>query len=246
MRIAILSDIHANRAAFEACLEQVYQRGPDRLVLLGDYVGYGADPGWCVDKVMELAAGGALVIQGNHDAAIANPRESMNAIGRAVIDWTRGQLSTPQRDFLAGLPLTAQEGNTLLVHADASAPQSWNYIRDADSAIKSLRATEARLTICGHTHSPALFALSVVAKLTTFTPTTDAPVPLLPTRQWLAVAGSVGQPRDGNPAAAYLMLDSGKNELTWCRAPYDIAASIAAIRKNGLPEALCQRLSTGR
>lgn len=246
MRIAILSDIHANCAAFAACLEQVQRKGAERIVLLGDYVGYGGDPEWCVDKVMELAVAGATVIQGNHDAAIANPRESMNAIGRAVIDWTRGQLSSAQREFLAGLPLTAQEGNTLLVHADASAPATWNYVRDADSAIKSLRATDAKLTICGHTHSPALFALSVVAKLTTFTPTTDAAVPLLPTRQWLAVAGSVGQPRDGNPAASYLMLDTGKNELTWCRAPYDIAASIAAIRKNGLPEALCQRLSTGR
>ena len=246
MRIAILSDIHANRPAFATCLEQARLKGAERIVLLGDYVGYGGEPEWCVDKVMELAAAGATVIQGNHDASIANTRESMNAVGRAVIDWTRGQLSTAQREFLAALPLTAQEGNTLLVHADASAPASWNYVRDADAAIKSLRSTDARLTICGHTHSPALFALSVVAKLTSFTPTTDAPVPLLPSRQWLAVAGSVGQPRDGNPAAAFLMLDTGKSEMTWCRAPYDVEASIAAIRKHGLPEVLAQRLATGR
>lgn len=248
MLIAAFADIHANRQAFTACLDHARSCGAQRIYLLGDYIGYGADPDWAVDKVMELVDAGAVAVLGNHDSAISDPRQSMNALGTAVIEWTRGVLSSAQRSFLAGLPLAQEpkELDCLLVHADASAPASWRYVRAMDDAIKSLKATERQLTLCGHTHHPALFSVSATGKLITFTPVSDSPVPLLPTRRWLAVAGAVGQPRDGNPAASYLMIDTESREITWCRVPYDIEGSVAAIRRSGLPDRLAQRLIAGR
>ena len=105
MRFAVLTDIHANREAFEAVLADVAAHGVDRIALLGDIVGYGPDPEWCVDRIGTLAADGALVVRGNHDQAIARRDEAMNAAARAAIDWTRPRLTQPQAEWLAALPL---------------------------------------------------------------------------------------------------------------------------------------------
>jgi diadenosine tetraphosphatase ApaH/serine/threonine PP2A family protein phosphatase len=113
-------------------------------------------------------------------------------------------------------------------------------------AARSIRATSARITFCGHIHRPALYCMSATAKMTAFTPTAGIAVPLLPGRRWLAVLGSVGQPRDGNPAASYVMLDTGRREITYCRAPYDIELAAAQIQKNGLPTWLAERLFVGK
>jgi len=244
--IAFFADIHANRQAFEACLAQARDDGAQRYVLLGDYVGYGADPDWCLTRVMDLVDQGAPAVLGNHDSAIGNPREHMNVEATMAIEWTRGMLGTAQRQFLAGLPLTRQEEDRLYVHADASDPPDWIYVASVAEAAQSLSATTAHLSFCGHIHRPALYTMSATAKMTAFTPKTGAAIPLTPGRRWLAVLGSVGQPRDGNPAAAYLMLDTTKNEITFCRAPYDVEAAAAAIRKQGLPTSLADRLFVGR
>ena len=107
MLLALFADIHANRQAFAACLEAARARGAERLILLGDFVGYGGDPEWTVDTVMALVEQGAIAVRGNHDQAIGTPSESMNPIAQAAIDWTRGRLSARQRHFLAGLPMIA-------------------------------------------------------------------------------------------------------------------------------------------
>lgn len=245
MLIAIFSDIHANRQAFEACLVQARGLGAERFVLLGDYVGYGADPDWCLTRVMDLVGQGALAVQGNHDSAIGNPGEHMNVEATMAIEWTRGVLDAAQRQFLADLPLTIEDEDQLYVHADASDPPDWIYVAGVAEAAQSLSATSATITFCGHIHRPALYTMSAAAKMTAFTPKTGAAVPLLPGRRWLAVAGSVGQPRDRNPAASYLMLDTGKMEITYCRAPYDVEAAALAIRKQGLPVRLAERLFCG-
>ncbi len=245
MLIALFADIHANRPAFEACLAQARGYGAQRFVLLGDYVGYGANPDWAVSTVMDLVDGGAIAVLGNHDSAIANPREQLNVEARMVIEWTRGVLGTAQRKFLAELPLTQQSDDRLYVHADASQPKQWIYVASATEAAQSLIATSAHVSFCGHIHKPALYTMSATAKMTAFTPTTGAAIPLAVGRRWLAVLGSVGQPRDGNPAASYLMLDTAKNEITYCRAPYDIEAAAAAIRNQGLPTWLADRLFRG-
>lgn len=246
MRLAIFADIHANRQAFAACLEAARAKGAERIVCLGDIVGYGADPEWAVDTVMELAAAGAPVVLGNHDNAIATSSESMNAEAQAAIEWTRGRLSAPQRRFLSGLPYTITEDSRLYVHSEASNPPRWHYVRDAADAGRSMIATSAHATFCGHIHRPALYSMSATAKMTSFVPVTGVPVQLLRGRQWLAVLGSVGQPRDGNPAASFAMFDTERYEITWCRAPYDVAAAADRIRANGLPSWLADRLFAGR
>ena len=246
MRLAIFADIHANRQAFAACLEAARAKGAERIVCLGDIVGYGADPEWAVDTVMELAEGGTPVVLGNHDNAIANSADSMNAEAQAAIEWTRGRLSAPQRQFLAKLPYAVEEETRLYVHSEASSPARWRYVRDAADAGRSMIATSAHVTFCGHIHRPALYSMSATAKRTSFVPIAGVPVQLLRGRQWLAVLGSVGQPRDGNPAASFVMFDTDKCEITYCRAPYDVAAAADRILANGLPTRLAERLFMGR
>lgn len=245
MLIALFADIHANRQAFEACLARARALGAERFVLLGDYVGYGGDPVWTVETVMRLVEDGALAVFGNHDHAVDNPSETMNVEAQVAIEWTRGVLGAAERKFLASLPLTRKDNDRLYVHADASDPQKWIYVQSTIEASRSLMATEAQITFCGHIHVPALYSLSATAKMTAFTPTADVPIPLLPGRRWLAVLGAVGQPRDGNPAAAFAMFDTDRRELTYCRAAYDIDAAADRIRKAGLPVWLAERLFRG-
>jgi diadenosine tetraphosphatase ApaH/serine/threonine PP2A family protein phosphatase len=244
--LAILADIHANRQAFAACLEAAHARGAERLILLGDFVGYGGDPEWSVDTVVDLVERGAIALRGNHDHAIENPSESMNPMAQAAIDWTRGRLSASQRRFLAELPMTHEEEDRLYVHSEASDPKRWRYVQSAADAARSMIATPAQVSFCGHIHQPSLYSMSVTAKMTSFVPTSAVPVQLLKGRQWLAVAGSVGQPRDGNPAACFLTYDTPSRQITYCRVGYDVEAAAGRIRDAGLPRFLADRLSQGR
>lgn len=246
VRLAVFADIHANRQAFSACLDFAWAHGAERIVCLGDIVGYGADPEWAVDTVMGLVDDGAVAVIGNHDHAVSTPSETMNAEAQAAIEWTRGRLSAPQRRFLAELPLKRQEGDRLYVHSEASHPARWHYVRGTAEAARSIGATEAQVTFCGHVHRPALYSMSSAAKMTSFIPTPDVPVQFLSGRRWLAVLGSVGQPRDGDPAASFAMVDTNSREITYCRVPYDIEAAAARIRANGLPHWLGDRLLLGR
>jgi diadenosine tetraphosphatase ApaH/serine/threonine PP2A family protein phosphatase len=244
--LAIFADIHANRQAFGACLEFARARGAERMVFLGDYVGYGADPEWTVETVMGMVDSGAIAVLGNHDQAVGTPAATFNAEAQAAIEWTRGRLGVEQRRFLAELPLALQEDDRLYVHSEASRPANWRYVQSSSDAARSLMATSLHVTFCGHIHRPALYSMSAAAKMTSFVPRSGVAVQLLPGRRWLAVLGSVGQPRDGNPAASFAMLDTGSQEITWCRVPYDVEAAAARIRENGLPLWLADRLLVGR
>jgi diadenosine tetraphosphatase ApaH/serine/threonine PP2A family protein phosphatase len=244
--LALFADIHANRQAFTACLDFARAHGAERIICLGDYVGYGADPEWAVETVMGLVEKGALAVRGNHDSAIGTPAETMNAQAQAAIEWTRGQLSASQRRFLAELPLTLQDEDRLYVHSEASSPAKWRYIQSTADAGRSLMATTAHVTFCGHIHKPALYSISVTGKMTSFVPTSGVTVQLLQGRRWLTVLGSVGQPRDGDPAASFAMFDTASREITYCRVPYDVDAAAERIRDNGLPNWLADRLLVGR
>jgi diadenosine tetraphosphatase ApaH/serine/threonine PP2A family protein phosphatase len=244
--LAVFADIHANRQAFSACLDFARARGAERIICLGDYVGYGADPEWTVDAVMGLVDSGAMAVRGNHDNAVGTMTETMNAEAQAAIEWTRGRLSAVQRRFLAELPLTLQEDDRLYVHSEAGSPAKWRYVQNASDAARSIMATVAHATFCGHIHTPALYSMSAVAKMTSFVPTSGVPVQLLGGRRWLAVLGSVGQPRDRNPAASFAMFDTTSREITYCRVPYDVEAASRRIRENGLPLWLADRLLVGR
>lgn len=247
MLVALFADIHANRQAFSACLAQAADFGAEQTVLLGDYVGYGADPEWTVTTVMELVENGAIAVLGNHDSAVGDPREQLNVAAKVAMEWTRGQLGSAERRFLQELPLTVNDEDRLYVHSEASNPRGWRYVTNVAAAANSIIATLAQITICGHVHRPALYSMSATGKLTSFTPQTGSAIQLLagPGRRWLAVLGSVGQPRDGNPAASFAILDTDKRELTYCRAPYDVEEAATRIRKNGLPPWFADRLLVG-
>lgn len=247
MRIAIFSDIHANREAFDACLIHATRQRADRMIFLGDMVGYGADPLYITDRVRREIERGALAIFGNHDeAAVTGDGSSMNQYARAAIEWTHKTLDADARAFLTSLPMKIEEDNRLYVHADASAPSEWRYILDLHSAERSLLATDRKLTVCGHVHRPQLYHMSPGRPPQFFAPQASSPIPLIASRQWLAVLGAVGQPRDDNPAAAYCMLDVEKNEITYHRVGYDIERAATKIRDAGLPQMLAARLYIGR
>lgn len=245
MRTALLTDIHGNREALEACLAHAERNGAERLIFLGDYVGYGADPAWVVDAVMAQVERGAIALAGNHDMAIGHGSAGMNQYAAAAIEWTRPQLNATHNAFLDRLPLTHEWANRLFVHASAHNPEKWEYVNDLHSASKSFIATRAQVTFCGHTHRPRLFHMSTTGKFASFDPVASVEIPLLTNRRWLAVIGAVGQPRDGNPAACYAMLDDETNALLYHRVPYDNQAAAQKVLAAGLPKILADRLIRG-
>ena len=246
MRIAVLTDIHGNREAFEAVLADVAAHGVDRIAILGDLVGYGPDPGWCCERAAELVEGGAICVRGNHDNAAAGRPEAMSSLARRAMDWTRDRLGDAHVDFLAALPMTAEAEGVLFVHASASEPEAWSYITSDTRAAPSFRATRARLILCGHVHIPLLASCDIGGVVRQQVFRAGLPIPLLPSRRWLAVIGSVGQPRDGVPQAAWALVDTDRAELTFRRTPYDTASAANRLRAAGLPEELAIRLLQGK
>jgi diadenosine tetraphosphatase ApaH/serine/threonine PP2A family protein phosphatase len=242
---AILSDIHGNREALEACLASARQKTPDRYVLLGDMVGYGADPAFAVETAMEHVARGAVALLGNHDSAVVGNAESMNEDAARAAAWTRDQLGDRHIGFLRGLPHTADEGDVLYVHASGYRPPLWDYMLDGEAAARCLTSTRARITFCGHTHVPAAFHLMKTQGLVPYTPPMNEALPLTEGR-WVIVIGAVGQPRDGNPQACYALHNDTAGTLTYVRVPYDIDTTAKKIRAAGLPHRLAARLAFGK
>ena len=245
MRIAILTDIHANREAFEAVLADAAARGVQRYVFLGDIVGYGPDPGWCIEKVEAMVAAGAICVRGNHDRAVGVPDGALNSNAKRVIDWTVDRLTAPHKLFLSELPLTVAEDDILFVHASANDPGDWIYVTGEHQAMPSFRVSKARLIFCGHVHRPQLYSYDMSGRVAGYPVAVGKALPLLRSRRWLGVIGSVGQPRDGLPLAGYAILDKVMNELTFRRVGYDNATTARKVREAGLPESLAARLVKG-
>jgi diadenosine tetraphosphatase ApaH/serine/threonine PP2A family protein phosphatase len=246
MKIALITDLHANREAVSEVLAHAKGQQATKYVFLGDFVGYGADPAWVVDQIREHVAQGAIAIRGNHDAAtVAGPQPTMIEDARFTVAWTREQLDDAQVDFLASLPLTAVDDGRLYVHANAYAPGEWGYIHARADAVRSMHATACRVTFCGHVHEPRLYHLAPTGKIGEFQPVPGVPIPLSPQRQWLVIPGAAGQPRDNNPAACYAVYDSESAELTYFRVPYDYDTAAAKVRAAGLPQRLAKRLEDG-
>lgn len=246
MKTALITDLHANREAIEAVLAHAQAQQVQAHAFLGDFVGYGADPAWVVDLVREHAAQGAVAVLGNHDlAAVLGPSPLMRIEARTVVEWTRAQLDEAQLAFLHTLPLHQQRDDKLFVHANAYAPELWEYILNAGLALRSMLATRCRFTFCGHLHEQRLFHAGDTGRAGEYLPKPDAPIRLRNDRQWLVIPGSAGQPRDGNPAAAYAVFDDQVPSITYYRVPYDHALAADKIRAAGLPLRLAARLLTG-
>lgn len=238
MRLAVLSDIHANLEALEAVRRAGEERGVERWVCLGDIVGYGADPQACLEQVRQWMA---FCVMGNHDQAVAGlvDLEYFNHYARRAAEWTAAQLRSEQRQYLAGLPLSVAEGNALYVHAHPADPGGWGYVLSAPEARAALEATPARLCFIGHSHQPlACAAGSGLLAVEDF-------IALRPGERYLVNVGSVGQPRDGNWQACFLVWDQEDDTLEFVRSDYDLQRAQAKILAAGLPPLLAQRLAQG-
>jgi len=242
MRYLILSDLHANLPALDAVLADAATTGYDAVLVLGDLVGYGANPSAVLARTLALAPAG--LIRGNHDKVCAGlePSTSFNDVARASIEWTAAQLSPAELRTLAELPAGPQHaaGDVEIAHG---APFDEDYyIFDTGDAARALDAASGRICLVGHTHVPAIFA-STDAPLNMVSDSTFA---LPRTGGVLANVGSVGQPRDGDPRAAYGLLDLRKQTLALRRVAYDIERAQRSILEAGLPGWLAWRLEQGQ
>ena len=245
MLIAILSDIHANVQALEACLQHARARGADRYAFLGDFVGYGADPGRVVEIVAGYAANGARVLKGNHDEAIEKSSGYFNDAAQAALELARATLDASQKAFLAALPLIARDADVCYVHASAASPERWEYVDSASAAKRCADAAKTAYTFCGHVHEQVLYFENASGRMSEFRPAVGTPIRVRDHRRWVAIVGSVGQARDGNPAAAYTLFDLERQEITFCRVVYDAMAAADRIRQCGLPTSLAYRVELG-
>ncbi len=245
MRLGVISDIHGNATALEAVLASLAERAVERIVCLGDVVGYGAEPDLCVRLVR---ASCAACIAGNHDRAVIDTRSLawFNADAAEALLWTARALPAESRDWLAELPTTDVVEGVLLCHGAPSNPD--RYLFDCCTAEAEFRAFAERVALFGHTHLPALYAREeaggeVVHRVPA--ETEGATLDLAPTARLLLNPGSVGQPRDRDPRAAALILDLDAHRAEFVRAEYDIAHAQALMAAAGLPPRLVRRIAHG-
>jgi len=243
MRYALISDIHGNLEALQVVLHHIEKEHPDKLVCLGDLVGYGADPQKCIDMVRERTE---LVVAGNHDwAAIGRTDISyFNPYARAAVLWTREKLGEFHRKYLEELPLVLSEGELYFVHSTPERPEEWNYIFSLTQAAYYLSKLRGGFCFVGHSHVPVAFVSD--GDEVSWVPGPSFKVRIEPDLKYLVNVGSVGQPRDGDNRAAYALLDLREGTIEVRRVPYDVATAQRKILKAGLPEVLAERLAYGQ
>ncbi|MDQ2910149.1 MAG: metallophosphatase family protein [Actinomycetota bacterium] len=240
-RVAVISDIHANWQALEAVLEAVEQEQPDELWCLGDLVGYGPRPNPCCAAMEQRVA---LCLAGNHDLGVLGQLDLSEFSGDAVeaARWTRGVLAEGSRTYLESLRPLARRDGVELFHASPRDPV-WDYVLSAEAAAAAFELTEEPLLLVGHSHVPLALALQDGELAGGLAPEgTEAD---LSGGRFLLNPGSVGQPRDGDPRAAWLLLDFDARRASFRRAPYPVERTQAEIRGRGLPDALAQRIARG-
>lgn len=266
MRYAIISDIHANLAAFQAVLDDLDT--VDRIWCLGDVVGYGPDPNECVDLLRGLPH---IAVAGNHDWAVIGELSlsDFNSDARQACEWTRDQLTPENMAYLTQLPTTIIQGNFTLVHGSPREPV-WEYLLYPRAAQQNFAYFQTHYCLVGHTHVPAVFQGVLLTERVDGTVTRpfhqvlaslgqesrqgpDLPETLirpdtpltLGTRRLILNPGSVGQPRDGNSQASYAIYDTGREAIEYRRVPYPVEETQARMKKVGLSQRLIKRLSMG-
>ena len=247
-KIALFADIHSNLEAFEACLEHAQRQGASEFVFLGDLVGYNADPKAIIEKISDLIEQKkAIAIMGNHDQATFTDHSTrMNASAWAAIQWTKEHLDSEHIDFLKQLPLMHKEEDMCFVHGSATKPENWSYVDSGMAAWHCAESSECTYTFVGHVHEATVYYQSTVGKLVRFHPHPGEPMPISRHRRWVSIAGSLGQPRDGNPAANYALFEPDEEIITFHRVDYDHYKAAEKVRKAGLPTELITRLLTGK
>jgi diadenosine tetraphosphatase ApaH/serine/threonine PP2A family protein phosphatase len=228
VRYAVLSDIHGNLEALRAVLADT-QAQADDLLCLGDVVGYGADPGPCADLV---GARARVVVAGNHEHGVTGRLDLrwFNPYARAAVEWTRERLDGDCATYLGALPLVAEVHDATLVHASPRHPEEWDYLVTEDDGLAAFAAFTTRLCFVGHSHVPAVWSLGSSGPDYA---RGDVRVTLDAGRRYIVNVGSVGQPRDRDPRAAYVVWDVEAREVVLRRVPYDVATARAKIEARG-------------
>lgn len=240
MKYAILGDIHGNLEALNAVLEDAGKQKVTHYVCLGDLVGYNANPVECLESVQNL---NCPIVRGNHDhyCAVDENLDGFHPLAADVVDWTRKQLSEDQRAFLRSLRYVARVETFTIVHATLDTPEMWGYVFDKLEAEASFNYQTTSLCFFGHTHVPLAFEKSDRVRAGLY-----SKIKLTLGKKYFINAGSVGQPRDGDPRAAYLTFDLISNEIELHRVPYDFRITQRKILEAGLPNRVAARLAVGR
>jgi diadenosine tetraphosphatase ApaH/serine/threonine PP2A family protein phosphatase len=242
MKIAVLSDIHSNFQALEAVTKDAQVWGASEYLVAGDVVGYGANPNECIDLLKGLAVSS---IAGNHDWGVIEKTSinHFNYVAREAVIWTRKKLSAESRRYLESLPLTLTAGEISISHANFASPESWEYVLTLPQARKEFRGFSSLLGVIGHSHQPFIVRASVKEGLAE--QVRKESVKWGMDSRYLVNAGSVGQPRDGDPRACYLRVDFKAQTLTLRRVEYDVGRAQRRIVSAGLPKFLAERLRAG-
>jgi diadenosine tetraphosphatase ApaH/serine/threonine PP2A family protein phosphatase len=245
MRLALISDIHSNVHALEKVLARLKGEGVDLTLNLGDLVGYNANPNECIEMLQNSPV---LSLAGNHDLALLDVElaQYFNIIAYQAILWAREHVRPEFTDFFQNLPLTREGEGYLACHGTPTSPDSYiNYHFQGKKVLKMLdKGLKLRVCFFGHTHRRALWYKDIRGKVA-LRPITPGKMFLEPGWHYLINPGSVGQPRDGNPDAAYAIFDDQDFSIEYKSAPYDVAAAQSCILKAGLPEYLAERLALG-
>lgn len=244
MRVALISDVHANTVALDAVIADAMGRGMDAIWNIGDLVGYGPEPDAVADTLRAL---GAQSVRGNHDAAAIGSLdiERFNPIAAAAIRWTAGIIAPETAGFLRKMPEVLGIEPATLAHGTLADPL-WQYLETYDDARDHFARQASWLSVTGHTHRPVLIYQDDAGNLSSRLAPIGEPFPLDEAGRWCINPGSVGQPRDGDPRASYAILDLGAAAVTYLRVTYDIAATQLRMRELGLPDPLIARLEVGR
>ena len=247
MRYLVLTDIHANLEALDTCLADARARGYDRTLVLGDIVGYGANPNEVIERVQTLEP--AEIVRGNHDkvACGIEQADGFNVVARSAAVWTLGALTSGHRAWLAALPKGPLLVDGLIEICHGSPFDEDAYIFDDLDAIRALKFSRRPLCLFGHTHHSVTFELSMeAADRTGLSERRDMQITLRDGFKYLVNPGAVGQPRDGDARAAYAIVDTERRDVELFRLNYPIEQAQAKVMKAGLPEVLAQRLGVGR
>ncbi len=247
MRYLVLTDIHANLEALDACVDYARERGFDETLVLGDLVGYCADPNAVIERVRDLAP--VAIVRGNHDkvACGIEQADGFNLIARSASRWTLDVLTPEYREWLAALPAGPIEVDPLVEICHGSPFDEDAYIFDELDAVRALKVSTRPLCLFGHTHYPVTFQLTA-QEIDAAAPASSGESHFALERgvKYLVNPGSVGQPRDGDPRAACAIVDVEHAAVELFRVPYAIEEAQAKIVRAGLPEVLAQRLAVGR
>ncbi|NIA29801.1 MAG: metallophosphoesterase [Actinobacteria bacterium] len=242
MRYAIISDIHGNLAALEKVLERIDREKCDKIVCLGDIVGYGPFPNECVALVKKNCD---FCLIGNHDHAALDLTDTayFNTFAKIAIMWTRKALSKKSKEFLAGLPLQKSENDTLFVHATPCEPIEWEYVLSSFDAMQNFYCFNEPVCFIGHSHVPVVFSLGENKEISI---SRKESTELVQNSRYIINVGSVGQPRDGESKSAFVLFDTDTQTHQLVRVEYDIHATQRAMLKFDLPLFLVERLAHGQ